>query len=438
MASINQKPESTTYEGGPSRVLSKENELKRTVMACLLWEDSYYEDGTSVAERIKKLVPLVSPEVVASIAIEARTKMNLRHAPLLIVREMARHPEHKKLVKHTLYNVINRADELTEFLAIYWKEGRQALSGQIKKGLAAALTKFSADQLSKYNRDGVVKLKDVLFLVHPKPLNDEMQNTWNLLIKDELPSPDTWEVSLSAGEDKKEVFTRLLEEKKLGALALLRNLRNMEAANVSRELITNSIKELNTSKILPFRFIAAAKHAPHLEQSLEEALIKCCSQIEKIPGKTVLMVDVSGSMTEKLSKKSDMDRIDAACGLAIIAREVFEQVEIHTFSEGLATVPARRGFALRDLILSSQPRSGTNLGAAIDTLHKINTEKGLSYDRIIIITDEQTSDRVEAPRGNGYVLNVASYKNGISTNQYTTITGWSDAVIKYISEIEKM
>ena len=48
--------------------------------------------------------------------------MKLRHAPLWVVREMARHDGHKALVADTLAKVIQRADELAEFLALYWKD----------------------------------------------------------------------------------------------------------------------------------------------------------------------------------------------------------------------------------------------------------------------------------------------------------------------------
>ena len=87
-----------------------------------------------------ELVPQVAAEKVAALAVEARERMKLRHAPLLLVREMARHATHRRLVAETLARVIQRADELSEFVAIYWAGGRQPLSAQVKKGLAAAFT----------------------------------------------------------------------------------------------------------------------------------------------------------------------------------------------------------------------------------------------------------------------------------------------------------
>ena len=102
---------------------------------------------------------------MAALAITAREDMKLRHAPLLVLREMARHATHRGLVADTLVRVIQRPDEMTELLAIYWADAlgpmqqrkRQPISAQIKKGLARAVTKFDAYQLAKYDRDGAVE-----------------------------------------------------------------------------------------------------------------------------------------------------------------------------------------------------------------------------------------------------------------------------------------
>ena len=143
-----------THEGALAVVVSPELALRRSVLACMLWEDEFYEDGVAIAGRIRELVPKVDAAKVAALAVEARTAMKLRHAPLLLVREMARHTTHRGLVAETMAAVIQRADELAEFVAIYWKDGRAPLSGQVKKGLAAAFGKFDEYALAKYNQIG--------------------------------------------------------------------------------------------------------------------------------------------------------------------------------------------------------------------------------------------------------------------------------------------
>jgi 60 kDa SS-A/Ro ribonucleoprotein len=423
-----------THEGAPARHISPELQLRRSVLACMLWEDQFYEDGVAIAGRIRELVAKVPAGKVAALAVEAREKMKLRHAPLLLVREMARLATHRQLVAETLYRVIQRADELSEFVALYWSEGKQPLSAQVKKGLAAAFTKFDEYALAKYNRATPVKLRDVLFLSHAKPVDQAQGELWKRLVEGELATPDTWEVALSSGADKREAWERLLAENKLGALALLRNLRNMAEAKVGEQAIRDALDRMKTERVLPFRFIAAARYAPHWEAELEKAMLRAlqgqASEGQaKLPGKTVLLVDVSGSMDAPLSRRSEMRRNDAAYGLAVLLREIAEKVSIYSFSNGLVRVPARQGFALRDAINSSQAHSSTYLGKALSGIEE-------TYDRLIVITDEQSHDPVPNAKARGYMINVASYQNGVGYGAWTHIDGWSDSVIEYIRAAE--
>jgi 60 kDa SS-A/Ro ribonucleoprotein len=420
-----------THEGAPARHLTNEAQLRRSVLACLLWESQFYEDGVEITGRIAELVPKVEPECVTALAVEARERMKLRHAPLLLVREMARHKTHRGLVAETLERVIQRADELCEFVAIYWKDGRVPLSGQVKKGLAAAFPKFDEYQLAKYDRSGPIKLRDVLFLCHAKPRDDQQAGVWKKLIWGRLAVPDTWEVALSSGADKREAWTRLLAENKLGALALLRNLRNMREAGVEDEFVLAALRAANPGRVLPFRFLAAARYCPQWEAALEQLMLQSVAEQQKLTGKTVVLVDVSGSMNWALSKRSEMKRTDAGYGLAVLLREIGERVAVYSFSNHLVEVPARRGFALRDAIEASQAHNGTYLGRAVEELNA--TER---YDRLIVITDEQAHDTVPNPKGKGYVINVASFKNGVGYGKWTHIDGWSESVVEYLRMAE--
>jgi 60 kDa SS-A/Ro ribonucleoprotein len=418
-----------TYEGAPARKVSPEQALRRSVLSCMLWEDEFYEDGQTIAERIRGLVPQVDAENVAALAIEAREAMKLRHAPLLLVREMARYATHRGQVAATLARVIQRADELAEFVAIYWADGRAPLSGQVKKGLAAAFPKFDEYALAKYDRTGAVRLRDVLFLCHAKPNDADQAGTWRRLVEGNLMTPDTWEVALSSGGDKRAHWERLLAERKLGALALLRNLRSMEDAGVREDAILAALATMKTERVLPFRFLAAARYAPRWEEALEQAMYRALAGSEQLPGRTALLVDVSGSMAAPLSRRSEMLRMDATCGLAVLLREVCETVAVYSFSDELVRIPSRRGFALRDAIVTSQPHSGTQLGRALRRVRE-------PYDRLIVITDEQSHDRVPAPESPGYVINVASARNGVGYGAWTHIDGWSEAVVDYVRNLE--
>jgi hypothetical protein len=415
-----------------ARNISTELQLRRSVLACLLWESQFYEDGVEIAGRIAELVPRVAAEKVAALAVEAREQMKLRHVPLLLVREMARHKTHRALVSETLARVIQRADELAEFVAIYWKDGRVPLSGQVKKGLAAAFPKFDEYQLAKYDCSGPIKLRDVLFLCHAKPRDAMQAALWKRLVWEKLSTPDTWEVTLSSGSDKREAWERLLRERKLGALALLRNLRNMRDAGVDESLVLAALGEMNTARVLPFRFLAAARYAPRWEETLEQAMLKSVANAEKLSGKTIVLVDISGSMTAPLSRRSEMQRTDAAYGLAVMLREIGDKVAVYSFSNELVEVPARRGFALRDAIDVSQKHGATYLGKAVE---KLNHKE--RYDRLIVITDEQAHDTVPSPKAKGYLINVASYKNGVGYGKWTHIDGWSESVVEYIRTLEQ-
>ena len=428
-----------THEGAPAAMITPEQALRRSVLSCMLWENEFYEDGVQIAGRIHELVPQVAPERVAALAVEARERMKLRHAPLLLVREMARHATHRTLVAETLARVIQRADELSEFVAIYWTGGRQPLSAQVKKGLAAAFGKFDEYSLAKYDRAGAVRLRDVLFLTHARPVDAAQAALWKRLAENDLVAPDTWEVALSAagrgdGADKRAVWERLLVDRKLGALALLRNLRNLHAAGVSEKLVLGALASLKTERVLPFRFLAAARNAPQWEDALEAAMFRALEgRSARLAGHTVLLVDVSGSMETTLSHRSEMRRTDAAYGLAILLREIAEKATIYTFSNQAMLVPSRRGMALRDALDKSQPHQGTYLGEA---LKKVEADCRAGYDRIVVITDEQSHDRVSAPKGKGYVINVASARNGVGYGEWTHIDGWSEAVVEYIAELE--
>ncbi len=424
-----------THEGAAAQKVNPKLELRRTVLTCLLWEVTFYEKGGAIAARVAELVRQNKPEDVAALAREARDKMQLRHVPLLLVRELARRKGTGSLVADTLEHVIQRADELGEFVALYWKHKKQPLSAGVKRGLARAFTKFDAYQLAKYNRESVVKLRDVLFLCHAKPKNEEQATAWKKLVDGSLEAPDTWEVALSARKGKKETFERLLEEGKLGGMAVLRNLRLMIAAGVSQKLIRQRLDK-GVARALPFRFVTAARYAPKLEDALESAMLKGVAALPELVGSTGLLVDVSGSMNTALAKKSETTRMDAAVGLAILLREKAEEFSIATFSDSCVELPPRSGFALRDAIVGSQANSGTYLKRALT--HLSNQRDWKNLDRLMVITDEQSHDGIlPAWTAQAYIVNVAPYKHGLSYgNGWTHIDGWSERIVDYIIAVE--
>ena len=126
---------------------------------------------------------------------------------------------------------------------------------------------------------------------------------WRELVEDRLTPPDTWEVALSAGGDKRAAWERLLRERKLGALALLRNLRSLQQAGAEEGLVRAALAEMKTDRVLPFRFLAAARHAPQWEAELEKAMFSSVAAQPNLAGKTLFLVDVSGSMVAPISRR---------------------------------------------------------------------------------------------------------------------------------------
>jgi 60 kDa SS-A/Ro ribonucleoprotein len=417
-----------TYELGPAVPRIKPlDQSRRSVLSCLLWENEFYESGKTIADRIVENALLVKHEDLAALAIEARESFNLRHVPLLLLDVLSK--TGPALMAATTARVLKRADAPGELLSVYWRNGRKPVPAQMRKGIATAMTKFDAYQLAKYDRDGVVKLRDVLRIARPKPANDEQSVLWKQVKDGTLPAPDTWEVGLSTGGDKKETFERLLREGKLGYLALLRNLRNMANAGVHEDLVREAlIARKGADRVLPFRHVAAARAAPQFEPAIDQALVAAIAEMKALSERTAVMVDVSGSMDMKLSAKSDLTRLDAAAALAAI---VSGNVRVFTFSNRVVEVPPRRGMAGVDAVIRSQQHSGTYLGAAVQTLNQ-----NLDYDRLIVITDEQSADRVPDPKGVGYMINVASNKNGVGYGKWTHIDGFSESVLRFIREIE--
>src|SRR6185312_3090247 len=138
------------------------------------------------------------------------------------------------------------------------------------------------------------------------------------------------------------------------------------------------------------------------------------------------------AISAQLSRKSDMTRSDAAACVAIVARGLGKAVRGFVFRDNGVEVATRAGMALRDVISTATRKGSTQLGAAVKMV------SDLPHDRLIVITDEQSADRVPEPKGLGYMINVASNRNGVGYGKWLHVDGWSDAVMRFICERERM
>lgn len=123
----------------------------------------------------------------------------------MLAVELARLHAGDGLVGRLVSRLVQRADEIAELLACYQSaNGRTGtkrlnrLSKQVQRGMAEAFNRFDAYQFVKYNRAAAVRLRDALFLVHPKAKSAEQQAIFDQIAADALPTPYTWETELSA------------------------------------------------------------------------------------------------------------------------------------------------------------------------------------------------------------------------------------------------
>lgn len=433
--------------------------LRRAVLANLLWEDIAYMDGESVSDKIAWLIPLCSPEAVANLVIEARLVQKLRHTPLFMVVEMCKYKEMHPYVKMVLPKIITRADMLTDFLALYWKNGKCPICNAAKKGLAEAFHNFNEYKFAKYDRDAQIKLRDVMFMVRPKPVNEVEQELFKKIAERTLETPETWEVLLSQthnDEEKAAVWTKLINENKLGGMAMLMNLRNMQSVGVPRPVIEKGLKELNGTMLLPLQFLKAMRMSEGFEREIEDAMIKSYEHLPKLPGKTLFIVDVSGSMGSLTSKGSHFSRMDQAAAMCMLASFQAEEFEVvctagedssgthrHTFLK----YPSR-GFKLFEEIERTHEQVGWGGIFTHKLFEKLREELGdkiHAYDRVIVFSDSQDidvargSDKKPRPFGkHNYICDVSCETRGINYKGVWTaeISGWSEHFLTYIAAYE--
>jgi 60 kDa SS-A/Ro ribonucleoprotein len=421
--------------------------LRRAVLACLLWEDLAYESGDS--GNIADLIPRVEPQRVADLACEARHHQKLRHVPLFITCEMLKHPSHRPFVAGVLASVITRVDMITDFVAIYWKHGKRPLPAQAKKGLAEAFNRFSEYEFAKYDRNAPVKLRDVMFLVHPKPQPGK-EELFRKIADRTLDVPDTWEVALSRDGNQAPIWERLIGENKLGALAFLRNLRNMKGAGVNHNVVRKGFTQVRSALLLPLNFFSARNGAPEFEREIEELMLKTYADLPKLPGYTVFVVDVSGSMGAAVSRKSAFTRHQVAAAMAVLATNQCEEIDVFATagSDSTRTHATQRiaypsqGFGLVDQIAAATRTLG---GGGIFTRQCLEHIRGLvskTPDRIIVFSDSQDCDarnRVPKPFGRyNYIVDVSAHQRGINYQGVWTaeVSGWSEHFITYIAALE--
>lgn len=477
------------YEGANAYALNPALALYATVVTASL-SDQFYETAPDRLARIRELVAQNDPYFVAQLAVYAREKMHLRSVPLVLAVELARLHAGDGLVGRLVSRVVQRADEITELLACYQSaNGRTGtkrlnrLSKQVQRGLADAFNRFDAYQFAKYDRAAAVRLRDALFLVHPKAKSPAQQAVFDQIAADTLPTPYTWETELSAlgqrGFDSeaarqaafRSTWEDLIFSGKVGYMALLRNLRNILEAGVSREAVAHVGRVLGNahavanSRQLPFRFLSAYRevkavqsgHAALLLDALERAVAHAAANLRGFDASTrvVLAADVSGSMQRPVSARSTVQNYDVGLVLAMLLQSRCAHVVTGMFGDRWKAIQVPR----------------TNILANVEEFHRRQGEVGYAtnghlvvqdlldrrvvVDKVMLFTDCQLWDshtgnqtglaavwrryKTLAPQARLYLFDLAGYGHvplRVNDADVTFIAGWSDKIFDVLAALE--
>lgn len=480
------------YEGAKAYNMTPEMELYSAVATTML-SDTSYETGDQRLERIKALVAKVSPVFAAKLAVYARTQLNLRTVPVVLAVELAKAYRGDDLVSKTIQAVVQRPDEITELLAYYQVANQRIgvkklnrISKQVQKGLAAAFNKFDEYQFAKYDRATEVRLRDALFLVHPKAKDDTQQAVFDKIAQKTLTTPYTWETQLSAlgsasyesEAEKKAALTakweELIDSGKVGYMALLRNLRNILEAGVSsghiRKVGTclSDPEAVQKSKQLPFRFLAAYREIKTVQSSfttymmdvLDNAVNYSVAGLEgfDLENKLVIACDVSGSMQKPVTGKSKVLLYDIGLLLGMLLHSKSKNVLTGMFGDTwkIVPLPTRGVLANVDAFYKREGEVGyaTNGFLVVKDL----VDRKCAVDKVMLFTDTQLWDsktanqsatntlqyqwaqyKKIAPGARLYVFDLSGYGNiplRQNENDVYLIAGWSDKIFSVLQALE--
>lgn len=392
--------------------------------------------------------------------------------------------------RNVITSVLQRADEPGELLGYWTSRYGRRIPKPVKRGIEDAIGRLYTEKgLLKYDTATKgFRFGDVIELVHPAPSalwqgdlfkyaidrrhgrGDEPPLSLPLLQtraalaewpleqrRQVLTRPDaaefldhagmTWEALAGwlQGPMDQQAWEAIIPS--MGYMALLRNLRNFDEAGVSDEIAEQVAKRLsdpeqvNRSRQFPFRFLAAYKHAPSLRwgHALEKALGYSLANVPSLPGRTLVLVDRSGSMFDGVSARTQLNRADSAAvfGTAVAARAA--QADLVEFGTTSRPVSLGKGESVLRVLERFHELGGTNTTQAVRDHYR-------GHDRVLIITDEQASfsyhgdPTAQIPASVPvYTWNLAGYQAGhgpSGTGNRHTFGGLTDAAFRMVPLLE--
>lgn len=470
-----------THEGGVGYERDAKSELFLLGVTNMVREGTFYETAKDRDERFTRLIAQVTkedPAWVAAFVPYIRDKMHLRSASLVMAAEYvaAGGPKGRAVVASSL----QRADEPAEMLG-YWRSTRgRSFPKPIKRGVADAVRKLYNERAAlRYDGQDGWRMADVIEVVHPEPFASWQGALFRYLLarrhnRDEVPTEGLPMIAAARAlealpvEDRRAVLKdpqRLADAgfswerlsgwlqgpmdaeaweaiiPSMGYMALLRNLRNFEQAKVSKETIAAvnariaDPEEVAKSKQLPLRFYSAwkATGSTTFGSALEDALDATLVNVPALSGRTLVLIDVSGSMQGAMSNKSTAARWELAAlfGGAVARRAA--RADVYVFDTSTTQIIIQTNTSILRTIDAVRPHvgGGTSIPAALQRYD--------GHDRVVLISDEQTTGRVSLPDVPVYTFNVAGYKAGHSesSSKHHTFGGLTDAGFAAIEMLEK-
>ena len=439
--------------------MDPKEKLISEVLTSFFNENKFYGDNSkTIVSDIRNMIKIDS-EFVANLTIYVRKEMNMRSISHVHLGELAHDAQGKKYVREILRNIVLRVDDMSEILSYYLTVYGKPIPNSLKKGISECFLKFDEFSLAKYNRNGQVILKDILNLVHPKPADELQSGMFKRILEDNLQVPFTWETMLSKEGNNKNTWEKLIQSGKLGYMAALRNLRNIikaEPDNINDiyDMIRNKERVIK-SRQLPFRYYSAFKiladegiGTSKVYDVLEEAIKYSTENIQKLPGKTFMSTDVSGSMGSAVSRNSSISCAEIGALLMSIANSICDEAIISTFDSSFKIVPSGSQNGIIASARSITPTWGwTDLSLPIKYL--INNK--IYVDRIILFSDNEINlgyDDVCQKLIDKYrkKINPDVYVHAVDLLGYGTqqfkgpkvniIAGWSEKILEFISKVE--
>lgn len=450
----------------------EKTELFLRTASCLVGEDKFYVPGRQSDKELIELIHRVcksDPEFVLKLAYYCRTELNLRSVPILLLGEYANSsavgtPDSRKWVTAT----IQRADEITELIAYQITRNNTAprkktlLPMVLKEGVAAAFNKFDEYQFSKYSvSDKHIKFRNALFLTHPTSNDTYHRKLFDKIAANELIAPTDKKLISNKGINTKTEWEEAIS--KLGYMALLKNLSYIltSGANLDKaiERLTNK-EAITKSKQFPFRFYSAYREISNqqvndifgqqrLLKALNTALDISIINLPKLKGNTIIIADVSGSMTSgNVSRYGSTSYKDIATLFAAMTPKICDNAIVILFADIAKAYPTNENILQFKEYLDKQ-----NVGGSTEAwkAFRLLTETKTKTDRIIMFSDMQCYggsvanefqmyQRYINPDVKLYSIDLAGYGTiqfPLYAKNVVNMAGWSDKILQFIPLYEE-